>query len=162
MNFNKVLYLFLMTGCIFAGCQSDSDSETKQKQQEAAEHAFRSTSVEFTDQWAQAAQKDGNSAVYLQIYNGTATADTLVAVHSAVAGEAALHESFQEKGLTGMRPADRLVISPKSILALQPGGLHIMLMNTKQRLAEGDSIQVVIELARTGKKEVTVPVRLAN
>jgi len=46
--------------------------------------------------------------------------------------------------LSGMRPAGKQVIKPDSVLKLQPGGFHIMLMQLNRKLAEGDSVRMTL------------------
>lgn len=108
--------------------------------------------------WARPAAQGANSAAYLTVHNHTTDNDTLVGVHSNLA-EAELHESYQADGMTGMRPADTLVINAGSRLELRPGSFHVMLRQVKQQLITGDSLQLSLQFARADTKEVTVKVQ---
>ncbi len=113
--------------------------------------------ITIHDPWSRAtvgAAKNG--AVYLKIANGGDTADRLVAASSAVAGMVSLHRSAMEEGVMKMRPVESVAIGPGETAVLKPGGLHIMLMNLKRPLKEGEMFAVELSFERAG----TVPVRV--
>lgn len=161
MDYSKPVLLFLTVTLVIAGCQSESDSEPNKKQQ-ASTHRLQSNSMEVTMGWVRPTTKGGNSAGYLDIYNGTSKADTLVAVSSDVAVSAAVHESFDKDDLSGMRPAGKLHIAANSSLKLEPGSLHIMLMQLNQNLAEGDSISFRLDFSEAGMKQTKVAVKISD
>lgn len=71
------------------------------------------------------------SAAYLSLSNNSRQAIRINRVSSPNFVTVALHESSIEDGVAKMRPVEELVIAPGSTIALQPGGLHLMLMQPK-------------------------------
>lgn len=155
MRFWKYLLLFPVLG-LMAGCQSKSQTD---HQPAFSQHRLTSNGIEISQPWARPASKGGNSAAYMQIFNGGNTADTLRVVETDIAKAAQVHESFQKDGLTGMRPAGAITIPPDSVFALSPGGFHVMLMGIKEQLTTGDTLKLHLDFARAGMRTVAVPVK---
>jgi len=91
----------------------------------------------------------------------------LVAGSSPVAGIVEIHEMAMEGNVMKMRalPAGLDLPAGKAV-DLKPGGYHVMLMDLKQQVKEGETVPVnlVIE-GKDGKKEtltLQVPVRALN
>lgn len=156
MNFSNPILLTLTALLIFVGCQSES----KQDHAKSNDKFSHSDSIEISKTWARPAAKGRNSAVYLKIYNGTGQPDSLIAVETEFAQKAEVHESYEENGMMGMRAAGVQSIKPDSVLELQPGGIHIMLMNLNQSIAEEDSILVQLLFSQSDSINITIPVRL--
>lgn len=121
-----------------------------------------SNSIEISEPWVRPGSKGGNSAAYLSVLNGTNTTDTLIAVYTDVATKAEVHESYEDNGMAGMRPAGLLPIAPDSMLQLTPGGLHIMLMKLTQNISADDSISLSLEFSNTGRIQINVPAQISN
>ena len=145
----------------FFSCASEQSEQTTSESTEEIE--LPSEGLEITDARARPGREGGNSAIYMNILNGSTKADTLVSLASPVAGMTEVHESFeQEGGMMGMRPIDIVVAPARDILPLKPGGLHVMLMQLNQALTEGDSIEFSVHFANAGEKNLTVPVQSMN
>ena len=97
----------------------------------------------------------GNGAVYLTIVNPGSVSDDVIAVSSDVAETAELHESYEESGITMMRPIVKLHVPAGGKLEMKPGGYHVMLINLKRELKVGQVISVTLALQKAGR----VPVR---
>jgi len=97
----------------------------------------------------------GNGAVYLTIVNPGSVSDDVIAVSSDVAETAELHESYEESGITMMRPIVKLHVPAGGKLEMKPGGYHVMLINLKRELKAGQVISVTLALQKAGR----VPVR---
>jgi hypothetical protein len=111
--------------------------------------------------WSRAAMAGHEGAVYLTITDNGAP-DTLTGVASPVAAKADVHETINDQGVMKMRPVAALSVSPGKPVTLAPGGYHIMLMNLKQALKEGDSFPVTLTFAKTGPVTTTVTVGKAG
>lgn len=117
--------------------------------------------LEITD-WARPGAQGQMSGAYFVYKNSLDIADTLVSAQSPQTGITQIHESYTtEEGLSGMRQKNNIVIPSGEELTLQPGGLHVMLMNLKQDLTTSDSVVISLTFARAGEKELKIPV-LAN
>lgn len=96
---------------------------------------------------------------FLTIANSGEMPDRLVGATSPIAGRVEIHEMRMENGTMIMRPADGGVGVPAGGTAtLEPGALHIMFMDLKDRLVEGGSVPVVLNFAVAG--EIEVPFRV--
>ena len=97
-------------------------------------------------------------AAYLTVRNGGDRDDRLIGVASAVADRAELHGSAMEGGVMKMRPVEAVVVPAHGEAALEPGGLHVMLMGLKGRLEEGGSFALTLEFEHAGTIEVMVTI----
>ena len=128
-------------------------------QEEKSAHKQITGSIEISQSWVRPASKGTNSAGYFSIYNGTAKADTLIGIESQDAENAEVHESYTTgEGLSGMRPAGKLAIASGDSLILEPGGYHVMLIEMNRTLAVGDSLQLQLQFAVAGSKNIYVPI----
>ncbi len=86
-------------------------------------------------------------AGYGRIDNDCARAATLIAANSPAFGSVELHESRLVDGVSRMRAVPQLRIPPRGRAQLQPGGLHLMLVQPAQPLQAGDRVEVAFTLA---------------
>ncbi len=118
--------------------------------------------LSVSDAWARPGMEGGNSAVYFRIRNGGDREDTLYAAESDVAEKVEIHETYKtEKGLMGMRHVPFVVIPAGGEILFKPGGYHVMLINLKRPLKEGDRITLVLRFKVAGEvvlKDVEVKV----
>lgn len=111
--------------------------------------------------WSRAAMAGHEGVVYLTITD-TGAADTVTGVASPVAGMAEVHQSINDNGVMKMRPVAALPVAPGQPVTLAPGGYHIMLMDLKQPLKEGDSFPITLSFAKAGQVTATVMVEKAG
>jgi copper(I)-binding protein len=111
--------------------------------------------------WSRAAPAGHDGAVYLTITD-TGPPDTLTGVTTPVAAMAGLHETINDDGVMKMRPVASLPVGPGKPVTLAPGGYHIMLMDLKQPLKEGDSFPVTLSFAKAGQVTATATVAKAG
>ena len=120
-------------------------------------------SLTITHPWARpTAGNTANGAAYLTIVNDSGDADRLVEVASPVAAMVHLHTHLLENGIMKMRPISGIDIEPGAPIKLEPGGLHIMLMELKAPLKEGDSFPLDLTFQKAGKVTVSVSVEVPN
>ena len=87
----------------------------------------------------------------------------LVSVSTPAAGVVEIHEMKMDGSTMQMRPVPSLDLPAGQVVALKPGGYHVMLLDLKAPLNSGDTVvlNLVVE-ARDGKRETLVvkaPVR---
>jgi copper(I)-binding protein len=111
--------------------------------------------------WSRAALAGHDAAVYLTITD-TGPADTLTGVSTPVAAMAHLHQTINDNGVMKMRPVASLPVAQGKKVTLAPGGYHIMLMDLKQPLKEGDSFPVTLSFAKSGQVTATAIVAKAG
>jgi periplasmic copper chaperone A len=104
--------------------------------------------------WSRAAMAGHEGAVYLTITD-TGAQDTLTGITTPVATKADLHETINDHGVMKMRPVTALTVEPRKPVTLAPGGYHIMLMDLKQALKQGDSFPVTLSFAKAGQVTAT-------
>jgi hypothetical protein len=96
---------------------------------------------------------------YLTVENKGTAPDRLIGGSSDVAGKVEVHEMAMDKGVMKMRPLDNgLTIEPGKSVTLAPGGYHLMLMNLKSPLKQGDKLPVTLEFEKAGKVQVSFDV----
>lgn len=102
-------------------------------------------------------------AGYITITNKGTADDTLVSVASPVAGVTQIHEMKMEGDVMKMNEVEGgLVIPAGQSVMLAPGGLHIMFMDLKQTLVEGDTFPVTLTFATAGTIEIKLVVGSIN
>ena len=97
-------------------------------------------------------------AAYLTVRNGGAADDRLIGVASEVAGRAELHGSEMQDGVMRMRPVEAVEVPAHGQAALEPGGLHIMLIGLKAPLEEGGSFALTLTFEDAGEVEVVTTI----
>lgn len=97
------------------------------------------------------------SGAYLDIVSSEGGA--LVGAASPVAGVVEVHQMLLDGGVMKMRAAPRLPLPAGEKVSLKPGGYHIMLMDLKQPLREGDTIPLTLKVEGKGGKVSTVDVQ---
>jgi len=114
--------------------------------------------ISVEDPWARATVPGQTaSAAYFTIFN-SGGADKLIAV-SATGANASLHSTSMTGGVMRMRPLQSLDIPADSTVALDPGGIHIMLSNLRQPLSAGDTIRLQLKFEKSGERPVDAAVR---
>lgn len=114
--------------------------------------------VRIESPWARATPPGAKvGAVYLQI-TGACGADALVGAESTAAGRVEIHNMFREDGKMRMRAIPQLAVPANEQVTLQPGGLHIMLLDIKQPLKEGEKVDVTLVFEKAGRVPVTANV----
>jgi len=127
--------------------------------------------VVVEDAWARpmAVPEDGasppgiHSAAYMILRNDGDSPDRLVGGETWVAESVEIHESRMEDEVMRMRRVEGgIPVAPGEGVELRPGGLHLMLMNLRASLVEGDTIILSLHFEESGHQEVVVPVRAAG
>jgi copper(I)-binding protein len=101
----------------------------------------------------------GNGAVYVALVNTGRKADALLAAASDAAAAVEIHETYQEGGMSKMRPVSRIELRPGGSVELKPGGYHIMLLNLTRDLKPGEAIQLTLDFEGAGKIPVMAQIR---
>lgn len=116
--------------------------------------------IEVEGAWARPGSEGRMSAAYLLITNFEETADTLINLESNASQLTELHESYEmEEGMSGMREVEHLVIPSRTTVRLEPGGLHVMLIQLLRDYSEGDVIELTLEFSGGQMVTVSIPVR---
>jgi periplasmic copper chaperone A len=115
----------------------------------------------ITQAWSRATPTGAKVAGgYLTIENKGSAPDRLISGAGEVAGKVEIHEMAMNNGVMTMRPLDNgLVIEPGKTVKLAPGGYHIMLMDLKQPLKQGDKVPFTLQFEKAGKVALSLDVQ---
>lgn len=97
-----------------------------------------------------------------RIENACAEPVAITAARSDAFGSVELHETTVVDGVSRMREVAGLPVAAGGEAVLQPGGLHLMLMQPASPLAEGDVARVEFTLADGRSIAADFEVRAAN
>lgn len=81
-----------------------------------------------------------------RIANGCGRAQAVVAARSPVFAEVSIHETTVVDGVSRMRELEKLALPAGGEAVLQPGGLHLMLMQPRGAVAAGQRVPLVLVL----------------
>ena len=114
----------------------------------------------ISQEWARATpggSKTGGG--FLTIENKGSTPDKLIGASADVAGKVEVHEMKMDGGVMKMRPVEGgVAIDPGKTVKLAPGGYHLMMMNLKKPLKQGEKLPVTLQFEKAGKVSVTLDV----
>jgi copper(I)-binding protein len=103
-----------------------------------------------------------NGIVYGRLVDeGTAVVE-LVGAFTPVAGHVEFHEHSMTAGVMTMRQLARIEVKPGQAVLLQPGGMHMMLIDLKRPLKAGESFPLTLTLADGESVTIAVSVLSAT
>jgi hypothetical protein len=83
----------------------------------------------------------------------------LVQASSPAAGVVEIHEMKMEGGVMKMRAVPSVAIPAGKGVELKPGGYHVMLMNLKAQVKEGDAVPITLVIEGKDGKRQTLEVK---
>jgi copper(I)-binding protein len=93
---------------------------------------------------------------YLKITNAGSAPDRLIGGSTDVAGRIEVHEMSMTYGVMRMRQlASGLEIKPAASVELSPGGYHLMFVDLKRRLSQGETVAAKLRFEKAGTVDVT-------
>src|SRR5689334_16547736 len=115
----------------------------------------------ITQAWSRATPGGAKIAGgYLTIENKGSTPDRLIKGSADISGKVEVHEMAMNNGVMTMRELDKgLAIEPGKTVKLAPGGLHLMLMDLKGPLKQGDKVPLTLEFEKAGKVALSLDVQ---
>ena len=169
----RPLIVLATVALVVAACSS-SGSSAAPSASAAPATAGPGGAMAVTDAWARAMPPgQTTSAVYLKIANETGQDDALVSVTTNATATAEIHEvmavsadpaasadSGMGGGMMGMQPIAKLPIPAGGSVELKPGAFHIMLIDVKDPLKDGATIEVTLNFEKAPPVTLTVPVKM--
>ena len=114
--------------------------------QNATEVPTRTVRVESA--WVRAAPPRAMMmAAYMTLHNDGADPARLVSAESDVFGVVQTHRTLTVDGISRMRQVAEVTIPAHQALRLEPGGLHLMLMQERRELKVGDKVNFRLHFA---------------
>lgn len=103
--------------------------------------------VAVKDAWVRAPAPGQKVAGAYMVLTGRIKA-ALVSVASPVAARGELHSTVLEGGVMKMRPVARVELAAGQAVRLEPGGLHVMLIELKRPLKAGERVPLTLTVQR--------------
>ncbi|MEN3034418.1 MAG: copper chaperone PCu(A)C [Aquificaceae bacterium] len=118
--------------------------------------AFAQQNIQIKNAWVrEVPQGSRATAAYMLIENKSSQPDKLLQASSPVAGTTELHETVDGK----MRKIQSIEVPANSKVELKPGGLHVMLIDLKNPIKEGDKVDLTLKFEKAGEVKLQLPVK---
>ena len=96
--------------------------------------------------------------VFFNVDNAGNTADRLVRASTPIAAAVALHQMVVDGGVMRMRAVPSVDVIPGGRLELTPSGYHLMLLDLKQPLKQGERFPLTLTFEHGGTILISVAV----
>ena len=103
-----------------------------------------------------------NAAVYISVFNHTDKEIFISSVSSDISKISEIHEIKKDGNIMKMSKVKKLSIKPNDTFFFQPGGSHIMLMNLKKELKDGEEFIIKFFLENSEIIEANIKVLNSN
>lgn len=124
-------------------------------------HDYTVGSMTIDSPWSRATVAGiPNGVAYFVVQNNGDVDDRLLSASSPVADKAELHTHLRDGEVVRMRQVDDIAVPAGKSVALEPGGLHVMLMGLKEPLHQGNKFPLTLEFEQAGSVTVEVMVQL--
>ena len=98
-------------------------------------------------------------AAYMTLHNTGTDPVTLVGLETPLAMMPGIHETTTDaNGVSSMGPVGEITIPAGESFALEPGGMHAMLMRLQIKMVEGETFPLTLNFADGGTLTVDVPI----
>ena len=111
------------------------------------------------DAWIREPPPRSPAAGYLVIENRGDDLVELVAVATEAAEQTEIHVMEYKDDRMTMRRVAKLQIPAGEEVALKPGGTHLMLMELRRSLRDGDEVELVLRFGDGTERRVQMPVQ---
>lgn len=99
------------------------------------------------------------SGAFMTIKNSGNVDRKLVKAESPVSKLVELHNHTNDNGVMKMRQVSEIDVKSKGQAELKPGSYHVMLIDLKQSLKEGDTVPITLTFDDGSTKKVDAPVK---
>lgn len=121
--------------------------------------AMAGPAVVVEGQWVREAPPSSTVlAAYMVLKNTTGTPGTVTRIDSPDFTNSQIHRTVMEDGIAKMIPLDQLQLPVNGSVTLEPGGLHLMLIEPLRALRDGDTVVLVIHTDNGDSVTVQAPV----
>ena len=119
--------------------------------------------VDVDKQWARQSPKMATAgAVYMDLTSTDANRLIGAVVDESIAAKVEVHETTMKDDGSGemmMQEVGRIDLPAGETVSLEPGGLHIMLLDLASELEIGQQFELTLQFAETDAQVITVEVR---
>lgn len=121
----------------------------------ALAHEETSKGVTVAHPWVRATPDGATvTAAFMEIKTAKDVSDRLISATSPAAGRVEVHTHSMDGEIMKMRRVDALDLKPGKSEILKPMGSHMMLLDVKQPLKEGDLVKMQLTFEKAGTVEV--------
>ncbi|MCX8164903.1 MAG: copper chaperone PCu(A)C [Aquificaceae bacterium] len=118
--------------------------------------ALAQPKIEVRDAWVREVPPASKAtAAYMIIENKGNQPDKLVDARNNASEITEIHETVEGK----MRRVKAIEVPSGGKVELKPGGLHVMLINLKKPLKEGETVELILRFEKFGEVKVSAPVK---
>lgn len=114
--------------------------------------------VEITGAFGYAPSTASEGAVYLTLFNHGPDEDTLMRVTAPVAAGVMIHRAVPSGAMVVMEHLDQLPLPVGESVRMEPGALHLMLMDLTPLPQAGDSLTLYLEFSRGVPQTIRAPI----
>ncbi len=126
----------------------------------AATAAGSADSIAVADPYVRQAPPGAQaSAAFMVLRNQTDKDAKVIKADTSASKITQLHTHLNENGVMKMRQVASIDIKAHGETALQPGGLHVMMIDLKGPLKEGDKVAITLGFEDGSSKTIEAPVR---
>jgi hypothetical protein len=122
----------------------------------ALAHDYQAGSILIEHPWTRATPPGAKVAGgFMKLQNTGKEPDRLIGGSAAVAGKFEVHEMAMVNNVMKMRELENgIEIKPGQNVELKPGSFHVMFMDLKQQIKEGDRVKGTLVFEKAGTVEV--------
>ena len=99
------------------------------------------------------------TAVFFTLANNSGETLVLKSMSSPQAARVELHSMSMDGSVMKMRKVEEYSLADKKVLALKPGGFHVMLVGLTKNLQEGDKVELTLSF---DKANMTLDLPVVN
>lgn len=116
--------------------------------------------MQITQPWARATSKGAaTGAAYMTITNTGTAPDRVACVSDDASAQCQIHSTTMTGGVMQMRPVEGgLEIKPGETVTFKPGGYHVMFVDLKHPLVQGQAVRATLKFDRAGSVDVVYPI----
>jgi copper(I)-binding protein len=119
--------------------------------------------LQILQAWVPATEQPGGDLPLLMtIKNDSASPDALLRVRCPFANFSERHTVDRGEGAPAKRAIPSIPIPAGGTFELKPDGYHVMLLQTRQKLAQGDTLTCSVTFQKAGLLETEVHVKKAD
>ncbi|MEM8623944.1 MAG: copper chaperone PCu(A)C [Pseudomonadota bacterium] len=116
----------------------------------AQAHDFKVGTIVIDHPWARPTIPNRPTAGYFGLANTGGEGDRLLSATSAAFGRTELHRTDMKDGVMSMNAVETVEIPAGESVAFEPRGLHVMLFDPVEQLAEGDRFDIELVFENAG------------
>jgi len=125
--------------------------------------AAQADELAFHDAWVAAAPDNAHvQAAYICFINNSDKDKVITGVSAKGFGSAMLHNTMQHEGMSVMHNLSTLAVPAHKMVTLEPGSMHIMLMDPDKIAKPGDTVALTVQYQDGTSQTFALPVKKAD